>query len=169
MTAEGIQQLAYRFLTLKLNDQVDTQHDNKVTKGVTVVESFVSREGDPDFIPGSWVVCVHVDDDAIWEQVKSGELNGFSMEALVSKEAIDCELEIPEVVTGTTSKASGHVHKFAVEYDPTGKFLGGQTDTAEDGHFHQIRVGTVTQPSRAHTHRFSAVDNLVLSEGESAV
>lgn len=166
MTAEDIQILAYRFLALKLTDAVDTNHDNRVTKGVNVVESFVAREGDPDFIAGSWVVCVHVADDELWKQVQDGELNGFSMEALVAKEEVDVEIDIPDVITGDTSETDGHVHKFAVEYDKEGKFLGGVTDTV-NGHAHQIRVGTVTQVSRGHSHRFSSVDNLSITESES--
>jgi Putative phage serine protease XkdF len=167
MTEEDIRVLAYRFLALKLTDAVDTNHDNRITKGVNVVESFVAREGDPDFIAGSWVVCVHVADDDLWDQVKKGELNGFSMEALVAKEDVEVEIEIPNVIKGSTSESDGHTHKFAAEYDDDGKFLGGVTDVV-DGHSHQIRTGTVTQVAKGHSHRFSSVDNVVIAEPESS-
>lgn len=159
MTAEDIREMAHGFLASKRVDQVDTQHDNKVTSGVTVVESFIARDDDPDFIAGSWVVGVHVDDDDLWEKVKKGELNSFSVEALVIKEEVEVEIEIPEKVTGTTTEADGHSHTFEVAYDDQGNLKGGRTNVV-DGHMHVIKTGTVTEISKGHRHKFSAVDDI---------
>jgi Putative phage serine protease XkdF len=161
MTEEDIRTMAYRFVVQKMSDQVDTQHNNKVQKGVRVFESFIARPGDPDFIPGSWVVGVHVDDDELWAKVKSGELNSFSVEALVTKQMDDVVLDIPDVVTGLTSEHSGHKHTFEVKYDGAGKFIGGQTSVSA-GHSHTIRAGTITDQSQGHRHKFSSVDGITL-------
>ena len=79
MTAETIEKMAHDFLANKKNTQISKGHDGNADKGV-VVESFIVREGDPDFAAGSWVVGVHVPDIEIWKQVENGELTGFSIE-----------------------------------------------------------------------------------------
>ena len=79
MTAETIEKMAHDFLENNRNDQVSKAHDGNTDKGC-VVESFIAREGDPDFIAGSWVVGVHVPNAKIWKYVENGELTGFSIE-----------------------------------------------------------------------------------------
>ena len=79
MTAETIEKMAHDFLKNKRNSQISKEHDGNSDKGC-VVESFIAREGDPDFIPGSWVVGVHVPDAKIWKSIEAGELTGFSIE-----------------------------------------------------------------------------------------
>jgi hypothetical protein len=159
MTAEAVQKMAHEFMRRMIQDQVDIQHDNEVVDQVTIVESFIARAGDSDFIEGSWVVCCHVNDDATWEAIKRGDLNGFSVEALVRKEATLVEVEIPENVTGTTSEVDAHTHTFSVRFGLEGSFLGGNTDTVK-GHSHTITAGTITDISKGHRHRFSSVDNI---------
>ena len=61
------------------NDQIDRNHKGLKDKG-SVVESFIVRKGDPDFIEGAWVVGVHVPDKEVWQQIVKGELTGFSIE-----------------------------------------------------------------------------------------
>ena len=164
MDAEGIRKMAYKFMKSMKLDQIDKQHTNELSEGATVVESFIAREGDPTFIPGSWVVGVHIPDDADWAKVKKGEINGFSIEAMVVKTPKDVEVEVPPVIRGITMKADdGHTHTFYVAYDDNGKFLGGRTSD-ENGHSHIIKRGTITEPSEGHQHRFSHVDDLVIRE-----
>ena len=62
---------------------IDVNHQNDdVSAGVKIVENFIARADDPDFVEGAWVIGVHVLDDDIWNDILSGELNGFSYEAL---------------------------------------------------------------------------------------
>lgn len=164
MSAADIQEMAYDFMRRMMQQEVDVQHSHRAVPNVVVVESFIAREGDPDFIPGSWVVCCHVDDDATWEKVKSGELNGFSVEALVYKEDQEVELEIPNPLTGSTQESHGHAHKFEVKFDDQGSLMGGTTDLVR-GHVHAIRDGTITEESSGHRHRFSSVDGITLASG----
>ena len=79
MTAETIEKMAHDFLARKRNSQISKAHDGNPDKGC-VVESFIAREGDPDFAAGSWVVGVHVPDARIWKSIEAGELTGFSIE-----------------------------------------------------------------------------------------
>ena len=95
--------------------QIDLMHGNKIVTGASVVESFVADDDDTRFLPGSWVIGVHIPDATIWGSIKKGEINGFSMEALVTRHDMEVEVEIPPVVTGLTSKHEGHEHKFFVD------------------------------------------------------
>ena len=79
MTAETIEKMAHDFLRNKRNAQISKGHDGNSDKGC-VVESFIARDGDPDFVAGSWVVGVHVPDARIWKSIEAGELTGFSIE-----------------------------------------------------------------------------------------
>ena len=76
MQPTTIRKMAHSFLAKGFVNQIDTNHDN-VTNGSYVVESFIARKNDPDFIEDSWVVGVHVPDSDLWAKIKKGELNGF--------------------------------------------------------------------------------------------
>lgn len=43
-----------------------------------IVESYVTRRGDPDFIPGAWVGATEYP-QKVWQKVMNGELRGYSM------------------------------------------------------------------------------------------
>ena len=79
MTAATIEKMAHDFLANSRNSQISKSHDGNNNKGC-VVESFIAREGDPDFIAGSWVVGVHIPDVEIWKSIEAGKLTGFSIE-----------------------------------------------------------------------------------------
>jgi hypothetical protein len=158
MTADEILKMAHNFVRSRKFDQIDVMHDNKVVK-CEIVESWVAPEGDTTFIPGSWCIGMHIPDEGLWQDFKSGKLNGFSMEALVVKVDREVEVEVPSEIVGRTTKAEGHEHTFFVKYSDDLKFLGGVTDTV-NGHSHSIAAGTHTQEAQGHTHRFSSVDNI---------
>lgn len=159
MRSDTIMKAAHHFVKEGRMSNIDQNHDNQLLEGVTVVESFVARKGDPDFLEGAWVVGIHVDNDVVWKAIKSGEINGLSLEAYVKKEDRDVTIDIPNLITGTTSKQEDHEHVFYVTYDENGQFLGGRTNVVK-GHSHEIAAGTVTEVASDHRHRFSSVDGL---------
>jgi hypothetical protein len=161
MRAEEIEKMAYDFMRAMKLDKVDTFHDQQDKDGCCVVESFIARKEDPDFIEGAWVVGIHIANDAIWEKVEKGEINGFSMEALVVKAPVEVELDSP-ILSGKTMKheEDGHEHDFLVSYNEDGKFQGGRTSAAADGHFHIIKRGTLTEETNGHKHAFSHLDQV---------
>lgn len=163
MDAVSIRKMAYQFMSEMKLDQIDHGHTNELVADARVVESFIARKNDPDFIEGSWVVGVHIPKDEDWDKVEKGEWNGFSIEAFVSKTVVDAELEIPPILSGKTIKSEGHEHMFHVAYDESGRFMGGKTDVV-NGHFHTIKRGTLTEETNGHTHRFSHIENLSLTE-----
>lgn len=164
MSAETIRKMAHDFLRKGLTKSIDVQHNNQTVSNVEIVESWIAMKGDPHFIEGAWVGGCHIPDDDTWEKVQKGELNGFSLEAMVNHEDREVELELPEIISGRTTKADDqHDHQFYAKYSDEGVFLGGVTDIV-NGHQHEIRAGTVTEAANGHTHRFSAVDELEIME-----
>jgi hypothetical protein len=163
MSAETIRKMAYDFLANARVLNVDTNH-NREPNGSVVVESFIARAGDPDFIVGSWVIGVYVPDDTIWAMVKSGELNGFSLDGSGKRTEVEVTLILPDIMKGRTMKAGEdeHDHEFIVAYNKDGDFIGGWTDVGPDGFRHEILRGTVTETANGHAHRFSYVEGVIL-------
>jgi hypothetical protein len=160
MTEASVKEMAYGFMQKGITTHVDVNHSQEVS-GCFIVESFVARKGDPDFIPGSWVVGVHIPSAEIWGMVKSGELNGFSLDGFGRRVPSIMEIDIPEFIKGETDLVDGHSHSFTVHYDANGNFVGGMTNPGPDGHVHRILRGTITEESRGHTHQFSFVEGVL--------
>lgn len=163
MNREEIEKMAHGFMANQKTHKIDIQHDNK-EYGLYAVESFIARKGDETFIEGSWVLGVHIPYADIWELVEKGELNGFSLEALVSKKQVEIELTLPVLLTGITEESDGHVHHYSVFIDEDGNFSGGSTNEVE-GHSHTISRGTATDKTNGHSHRYSFVEYLLELEG----
>ena len=80
MTAVEIEKMAHNFLANARTMMIDLNHDNDTGYGCAMVESFIARAGDPDYVPGAWVACVFVGNDKIWKAIKDGDITGFSFE-----------------------------------------------------------------------------------------
>ena len=162
MSADEIKKMAYGFMLKGALSNIDTNHSQE-RNGSHVVENFIARAGDPIFIPGSWVVGVKVPDQGIWQMVKSGELNGFSLDGYGTRTDAVFAVEMPELLKGETDRVADHTHSFAVKFDDAGNFIGGQTDPGPDGHVHKIERGTVTERAGwpTHNHRFSFVEGVL--------
>ena len=156
---ENIRQFAYGFMINGFG--IDLNHNNQsVSDKVKVIESFIAREGDPTFVVGSWVVGILVLDDQIWEDILSGELNGFSYEALVS--TLPVQVVYPDIseFKGVTYPDidDGHTHTFFVSLDEKGRVEYGGT-SEDNGHSHTISSHTYTDVNQEggdpHRHRYS--------------
>lgn len=160
MTLREVQKMAHRFLAKGAVDAVDQMHDN-VKTGSTVVESFIAREDDSIYLPGAWVVGIHIPNRELWNKVKSGEYNGFSLEGPVFVHDAEIELELPEVIVGKTD-GDDHQHEYEVKFSEDGTFLGGVTSVVK-GHYHVIKRGTVTEldGDPRHAHRYSFIDEVI--------
>lgn len=160
MTAKTIQDMAHGFLAKGLVKNIDTNHNQELS-GCYVVESFIAREDDSIFIPGSWVLGVKVPDPKLWEMIKTGELNGFSLDGSAVQVETQIEIEMPMVLNGETDFADGHKHTFQVQFDNQGDLIGGTTGPGPDGHVHRIVRGTITEMAEGHAHRFSFVEGIL--------
>ncbi|AUR95987.1 XkdF [Vibrio phage 1.215.B._10N.222.54.F7] len=150
MTAEEIRAMAYRWMIRGDMGRVDTQHDRE-KNGSYVVESFIAQDNDPNFIPGAWVVAIHVVSQDLWDQIKAGDFKGLSLDFMFEFEYVEYEIEIPEIVQGVTGEEDGHKHTFYARFNEDGRFIGGYTDTV-NGHMHYMIRGTATEETEGHVH-----------------
>ena len=158
-TRPAIRHAAYTFMMEGFG--IDVEHDNVdvAGTGAAVVESFIARANDPDgFIEGSWVVGMKILDDALWEGVMSGEINGYSYEALVEFFSGFITLVDDGIRQGTTEPdlEDGHTHEFVVLVGMDNRPIDGGTSVT-DGHSHVILSHTVTEESDGHVHRYNLV------------
>ena len=91
---EAIEHLAYNYLMSGRMWSTTLQHE-EVAENVCIVESWIkTSENDKSVdmginVPiGSWLCAMKVYDDSTWDRIKSGELKGFSVEALVDLDEI---------------------------------------------------------------------------------
>ncbi|TKI43397.1 XkdF-like putative serine protease domain-containing protein [Bacillus mycoides] len=80
MTAEEIEKASHTFM--ENYQHIDKQHDEVAGKG-TVVENWIAKSdmtlGEQEVKAGTWLMTVRVDDTETWEEIKKGEVTGFSM------------------------------------------------------------------------------------------
>lgn len=93
---ETIERLAHDFYKKNLHHTTNLQHQYPVT-GVTIVESWL-KEGNSDkslalgltdLPDGTWFIGAKVDDDTVWEEVKSGSIRGFSIEGMFTEQSVE--------------------------------------------------------------------------------
>jgi hypothetical protein len=154
MEPTEVEKMAHRFMKLDLSTCIDTNHDN-VPNGSYPVQSFIAREGDPQFTPGAWVLGVKVTNETLWNAIVKGEINAFSMEIYVKKVPATVQYEVVGKQVGMTEPAGDdqHTHYFYAEVDTSGRVVKGKTST-NAGHYHEIDVNSVTQATNNHAHRF---------------
>ena len=91
---ETIEKLAHDYLA---NDRVYSftkEHDD-VAENIYVVETWLktsendkSKDYGIDVPVGSWLMAAKVENEEIWQKIKAGEMNGFSIEAFVNLDEI---------------------------------------------------------------------------------
>ena len=98
---DTIERLAHDFYKKNLHHTTNLQHQYPVT-GVTIVESWL-KEGNSDKslalglsdLPnGTWFIGAKVDDDSVWEEVKSGAIRGFSIEGMFTEQTVESTVEM---------------------------------------------------------------------------
>ena len=154
---EELDAMAHHYVTMQDTTRtVDVMH-TKVPTEARVVESFIAREGDPDFTPGAWVVGVKIDNDQVWQMIRRGELNAFSATILTSVDEVTQDVTVLQNLHGSTETSENHTHVYFLEYDEKDKTYRGVTDEV-NGHTHTIDwLGvTSTDGEIPHSHRFHA-------------
>ena len=160
-TLESVREFAYSFMIKGFF--IDEEHDNvDISDRVHVVESWIARKDDEDFIEGSWVVGMYIGDDDIWDKVLNGELNGFSYEAMVEFTPAIVDAPIVRTVSGITEPDTmdGHTHEYFVLLDPTGNVIAGGTIEDDSDHTHLIRRHTFTDEAAYHLHLFNYIQGV---------
>ena len=84
-TKDGIEKDSIKFFKRSAIKNVNEEHSSLV-KDVYVVESWLTGKQDKAYemfgeLPvGTWCITMKVENDEIWNKIKSGELQGFSLE-----------------------------------------------------------------------------------------
>jgi hypothetical protein len=101
---ETIKDLSYGFFKNNNHSNSTIEHDiDQNIKGVTFTESWIVENPTNDksnnfgfsYPKGSWVAVMKVDDDAIWnDYVKTGKVQGFSIDAMLSLEEVNLKSNI---------------------------------------------------------------------------
>ncbi len=95
MTEECIEKAAHQFMINK--GENDIQHNFQAAEGVSVVESWVTKSdetiGDQEIKKGTWMMSSKVDNDDIWDDIKKGELTGYSMGGIAQRSEEDVDLD----------------------------------------------------------------------------
>jgi len=104
-----------------LQHTTNLQHEIPVT-GVTVVESWLKEGkqdksiqlGLPELPDGTWFIGTHVDEDAVWEDVKLGKVKGYSIEGFFNEVGVamsgvknyeaELVLELDHILSNATLK-----------------------------------------------------------------
>ena len=86
-TAETIEKISRKFLEESKHNNTDINHDNSVVTENTLLESWIvdnpemdkSKSYGFDVPTGTWMVSYKINNKDTWNQIKNGELNGFSI------------------------------------------------------------------------------------------
>lgn len=116
---ETIKQIALKFFKKDYHKNLNLFHDPTLSlEGVTIFESFVSdkargvppMEGFKDLPDGSWFISAKIDNEDVWNKIKSGEVKGFSVEGIFaySKKQKSAEERMMELLSATYN-ANGHI------------------------------------------------------------
>jgi hypothetical protein len=86
-SSDTIKMIAEKYMRNKYTDNNDTMHDGKAIKDIHVLESWIKEDSQDksnkygfESLPvGTWFVSMKVNNPKVWEEVKQGKLNGFSV------------------------------------------------------------------------------------------
>jgi site-specific DNA-adenine methylase len=89
--AATVRKAAHAFLE-HFGGHMRIMHAGKPLDGIKVLESYVSKvtesHGGEDFPVGTWFLATRAGPDEVWEQVKNGSLDGYSIGGTAVKEAL---------------------------------------------------------------------------------
>ncbi len=90
-TKDTIEKIAQKFFKKGYQSNVNLMHDEALAvEGVTMYESFIvdssrgvmAMKGFKDAPEGSWFGSFKVENESVWNKIKSGEFKGFSVEGI---------------------------------------------------------------------------------------
>jgi len=100
---QDIEDVAYNFQKQSSQTNSTIEHSNERIEGVTFVETWTIENPEVDkstnfgfnYPKGSWMAMMKVDNDEVWNNyVKSGKVNGFSIDALMKFEEVKLNKQV---------------------------------------------------------------------------
>ena len=100
-TEETIEKVAHNFFKQGNQNNSSLEHEIAL-EGMSVVEAWIVEDPKNDksnsygkeYEKGTWVTMMKVDNDEVWQKAKSGEIKGFSIDALLGLQEIKLNTEI---------------------------------------------------------------------------
>jgi len=98
-----VKELSHGFFKHNNHSNSKIEHTGSNIKGVTFVESWIVENPEIDksanfgfsYPKGSWIGTMKIDDDSIWnDYVKTGKVQGFSIDAMINLREINLKSEI---------------------------------------------------------------------------
>lgn len=99
VTAETIEQLQQNYFKKQFNHNSSIEHIHTIDSGVYVFESWIIDDPENDksnslgfenLPKGTWMISMKIENDSIWNNfVKTGKVNGISMDALLQPVRIE--------------------------------------------------------------------------------
>lgn len=94
-TPKTVENLMIKFMKEKHLSSVNLNHTETLVDDIYLIESFLltdkiklTDERFKEIEEGSWIVSYKVDNQEVWEKVKKGEFNGFSLEMSFNKDKL---------------------------------------------------------------------------------
>ena len=106
-TADTIEKIAQRYMLRNYNSKATLEH-SKAIEDVTLVESWVSKSRDADkskmygfnLPAGTWYGLMKINNDDIWNNyVKTGKVNGFSIEGSFEHKQVSMSIQDDTVIS----------------------------------------------------------------------
>lgn len=126
---ESIQFMVEKFFKDNYNNNVNIEHQIYGIEGVNLLESyFIDRKRGIDPIEFktyedlSWIVSYKVNNDSIWNDVKNGTFQGFSIDGYIEKELVKIDVKMNE------SKNESKIEKLNKTIDEYKKLLETEKD-----------------------------------------
>lgn len=117
-TPENIELMLQKFMSQNNGNNVDENHSFKLIDGVTLCQVFIKNSDRginptdfPDAEEGSLFGIYHVDDDQLWEDIKSGEVKGFSLAGVFDLERAEAEQFSKINKSNNTNKVMSKLNK----------------------------------------------------------
>lgn len=103
--AETIRLMAEKYFKAGYQENVDTDHNNELVDGVNMIQFFIkdtekgiNPKGFEDYADGSLFAEYKVNNEEIWEGIKNGKFNGFSLAGMFDIEPVEDEnAELEEI------------------------------------------------------------------------
>ena len=101
-SSKTIKMIMEKYMRNKYTDNNDENHNGNAVKDVYVIESWIKEDmedksnkyGYSELPIGTWFVSMKVRNDEVWQKVKRGELNGFSVSGYFEEVAQFCMEEM---------------------------------------------------------------------------
>lgn len=157
MLPADIAKMHYDFNTQRMYSAIDHEH-NETSSGCEMLRNWIAGANDPDGYPeGAWIGMAKIHNDILWDKVKRGEINGYSIHCYAGEVKFSGMVNQVISASGSTESASNtiimpnHEHGISLVFRSDGSVQATQTSEVL-GHSHKVFYATSTETVFDHSH-----------------